>query len=52
MTAGSEIRCKEGRDGGIIREKWARRRDLRNLLWTHNSKNLNLIALLEQYNRL
>ena len=36
MTAGSGFRRKEGRDGGINRdrEKWAGRRDLRTLLWT------------------
>ena len=34
MTAGSGFRRKEGRDGGVNREKWAGRRDLRTLLWT------------------
>ena len=31
--AGSGFQCKEGRDGGIDREKWAGKRDLRTLLW-------------------
>ena len=34
MTAGSGFRRKEGRDGGINREKWAGKQDLRTLLWT------------------
>ena len=34
MTPGSGFRRKEGGDGGINREKWAGRRDLRTLLWT------------------
>ena len=40
MTAGSGFRQKEGRDGWINREKWARRRDLRTLLWTLNNSFL------------
>ena len=35
MTVGSGFQRKESLDGGINREKWVGRRDLRTPLWTH-----------------
>ena len=34
MMGGLGFRHKKGRDGGINREKWAGRRNLKTLLWT------------------